>query len=143
MQWNDIQGDVWTIRTELKEKGNPGTLKLPKVALEILGALPRFVGNPYVFAGRKGAFALLDNGRYKRDFDAKCGVTGWRLHDLRRTARSLMSRAGVQSEHAERVLGHAIGGVEGIYNRHAYDVEKAAALDKLAALITEITSALK
>jgi len=140
MQWGDIQGDVWTIRTEPKEKGNPGTLKLPKAALEILGALPRFVGNPYVFAGRKGAFALLDNGRYKREFDTKCGVTGWRLHDLRRTARSLMSRAGVQSEHAERVLGHAIGGVEGIYNRHSYDAEKATALEKLAELIGRIVS---
>jgi hypothetical protein len=50
----------------------------------------------------------------------------------------LMSRAGVQSEHAERVLGHAIGGVEGIYNRHTYDVEKADALTKLAALIHQI-----
>ena len=51
---------------------------------------------------------------------------------------SLMSRAGVQSEHAERVLGHVIGGVEGIYNRHTYDVEKADALLKLAALIEQI-----
>lgn len=50
-----------------------------------------------------------------------------------------MSRAGVQSEHAERVLGHAIGGVEGIYDRHSYDAEKAAALQKLATLIEQIT----
>jgi hypothetical protein len=46
-----------------------------------------------------------------------------------------MSRAGVQSEHAERVLGHAIGGVEGTYNRHRYEEEKAVALVKLAALV--------
>jgi integrase len=140
MQWGDIHGDAWTIRTEAKEKGNPGKLRLPKGALEILSGLPRFAGNPYVFAGRKGAFALLDNGRYKREFDAKCGVTGWRLHDLRRTARSLMSRTGVPSEHAERVLGHAIGGVEGIYNRHSYEAEKAMALEKLAALIERIVN---
>jgi integrase len=138
MQWDDIQGDVWTIRTERGEKGNPGKLKLPKIALEILGALPRFVGNSYVFAGRNGSYAKLDAAIYKQNFDAKCGVTDWRLHDLRRTARSLMSRAGVQSEHAERVLGHAIRGVEGIYNRHAYDAEKAATLEKLAALIERI-----
>ncbi len=43
-------------------------------------------------------------------------VAPWTIHDLRRTARSLMSRAGVSSEHAERVLGHVIGGVEGVYN---------------------------
>lgn len=32
----------------------------------------------------------------------------WVLHDLRRTARLLMSRAGVLSDHAKRVLGHAL-----------------------------------
>jgi hypothetical protein len=49
-----------------------------------------------------------------------------------------MSRAGVLSEHAERVLGHAIGGVEGVYDRHAYADEKATALARLAALIASI-----
>jgi len=62
----------------------------------------------------------------------------WTLHDLRRTARSLMSRAGVSSEHAERVMGHAIGGVEGVYDRYRYADEKAEALQKLANLIDGI-----
>jgi integrase len=139
LRWDDVDGDVWTIRTAEREKGNPGKLKLPPIALDTIRAQPRFVGNPYVFAGQHGAAWHILSGGPKRDFDAKCGVTDWRLHDLRRTARSLMSRAGVQSEHAERVLGHAIGGVEGIYNRHNYDVEKADALTKLAALIHRIT----
>ena len=49
-----------------------------------------------------------------------------------------MSRAGVLSEHAERVMGHAIGGVEGVYDRHAYVDEKADALARLATLIDSI-----
>ena len=49
-----------------------------------------------------------------------------------------MSRAGVSSEHAERVIGHAIGGVEGVYDRHSYRDEKADALARLAALINSI-----
>jgi hypothetical protein len=36
------------------------------------------------------------------------------------------------------VLGHVIGGVEGVYDRHRYDSEKALALEKLAALIEHI-----
>ena len=60
------------------------------------------------------------------------------LHDLRRTARSLMARAGVSSEHAERVLGHALPGIEGVYNLHGYMDEKADALKRLAALIETI-----
>ena len=62
----------------------------------------------------------------------------WTIHDLRQTARSLLSRAGVSSEIAERVLGHAIPGIEGVYNRHAYTKEKAEALAKLAAVIEQI-----
>jgi hypothetical protein len=49
-----------------------------------------------------------------------------------------MSRAGVRPDISERVLGHAITGVEGIYDRHRYDAEKADALHKLAALVDSI-----
>ena len=59
----------------------------------------------------------------------------WRLHDLRRTARSLMSRAGVFSDIAEMVLGHKLTGVRGVYDRHSYASEKRNALEMLARLI--------
>jgi integrase len=60
------------------------------------------------------------------------------IHDLRRTARSLLSRTGVRPDIAERVLGHAIAGVEGVYDRHSYRDEKADALERLAGLIESI-----
>jgi integrase len=137
MRWSELDDGVWTIATAPREKGNPGSLQLPSQALTIIAALPRFVGNDYLFAGGHGKRAF-NFFREKVNFDEACGVADWRMHDLRRTARSLMSRAGVQSDHAERVLGHAIGGVEGIYNRHTYDAEKADALRKLAALVERI-----
>ena len=62
----------------------------------------------------------------------------WVLHDLRRTARSLMARAGVRPDIAERVIGHTIRGVEGIYDRHHYREEKTEALAPLAALVEGI-----
>jgi integrase len=62
----------------------------------------------------------------------------WVVHDLRRTARSLMSRAKVRRNHAERVLGHAIPGVEGIYDHYSYQTEKGKALAKLANLVAKI-----
>ena len=139
LRWDDIDSNgIWTIRAEEREKGHPGTLQLPRMALGIIQAQPPFIGNPYVFAGR-GVKPWLVTSKLKRQLDERSGVTGWRIHDLRRTARSLMSRAGVQSEYAERVLGHVIGGVEGIYDRHRYDAEKAAALQELAALMKQIT----
>ena len=48
----------------------------------------------------------------------------WVMHDLRCTARSLMARARVLPHICERVLGHAIAGVEGVYDRHTYELQK-------------------
>jgi hypothetical protein len=64
----------------------------------------------------------------------------WTLHDLRRTARSLMSRAGVRPDVSERVIGHAIPGVAGVYDRHSYAAEKRDALEKLAGLVERIVA---
>jgi integrase len=74
-------------------------------------------------------------------FTAKRGTfvaRPWVLHDLRRSARSLMSRAGVRPDIAERVLGHAMKEVEGTYDRHQYRDEKGHALKALAGLIESI-----
>jgi integrase len=142
MRWDDVSIDgVWTIQTEAREKGNAGELVLPEMALEIIKAQPRFASNPYVFPGsRDQHFKSWAHG--KRMLDAKITAAGffapWTLHDLRRTARSLMSRAGVRPDVAERVLGHVIAGVEGIYDRHSYREEKAHALKALAGLIENI-----
>ena len=62
----------------------------------------------------------------------------WRLHDLRRTARSLMSRANVSENISERVLNHAIPGIRGVYDRPPYLDEKRDALNALAQLILRI-----
>jgi len=76
---------------------------------------------------------LVAFSRIKKQLDAKCGITGrWTFHDLRRTARTLMSRGRVNTDHAERVLGHIIGGVRGIYDRHEFHTEKGHALEALA-----------
>jgi integrase len=138
IRWDDISGGCWTIRMQRREKGSAGSLELPRLALDVLAAQPRIKGNPFVFPGRDGtafnAFSLR-----KGELDEKLpGMPHWTLHDLRRTARSLMSRGGVRPDIAERVLGHAIPGVEGIYDRHHYSAEKAHALSTLARLIQDI-----
>ena len=65
-------------------------------------------------------------------------LPNWALHDLRRTAKTLMVRAGVRPDISERVLGHVIAGVEGTYDRHSYAEEKRDALEKLAAMVERI-----
>jgi integrase len=139
IRWKDVKADgTWSIPAEDREKGNAGDLVLPKAALDIVRAQTRLAENPHVLAGR-GKGPMNGFSKPKREFDSKLEKCGdWTVHDLRRTARSLMSRAGVRPEIAERVMGHAIAGVEGVYDRHSYRDEKADALRKLAALIDGI-----
>jgi integrase len=130
IRWDDLEGSLWTIPAEDREKGNAAQLELPPMAMEIITRQPRL--NGCVFAGRAG-------GHFKawkqRD---KIERNGWTVHDLRRTARSLMSRAKVLPHIAERVLGHSIKGVEGVYDQHDYSADKAHALKALASLIGSI-----
>jgi integrase len=140
MRWSDISADgTWTIPKADREKGNAGSLALPARALSIINAQPRFGSNPYVFSASRGDGPMYGFSHAKLAFDKACGVSGWTLHDLRRTSRSLLSRCGIAHETAERILGHVVGShVSQIYDRHPYDAEKAAALAKLAALIDVI-----
>jgi integrase len=139
MKWADIADGVWAIATADREKGNAGSLALPPQAQAIVKAQPRVGDNPFVFAGRGNG--CYDISQSKRPFDRKLpAMPHWTLHDLRRTARSLLSRADVRPDISERVLGHKIPGVEGIYDRHRYDAEKAAALAKLAVLVDSIVN---
>lgn len=162
MRWSDISDDgVWSIPSEDREKGNAGDLTLPPQALDVIRAQREVAaGSQYIFAGRRqGKIADIEPNRQeekmaakqattyapfngfsksKAALDQRTGIEGWVLHDLRRSARSLMSRAGVPSDIAERVLGHAIAGVEGVYNRYEYFQEKNEALAALGALVERI-----
>jgi integrase len=109
---------------------------LSEAAQAVLADLPRVRGGSLVFSydGRRP----VSPTRPKVVLDRACGVSGWTLHDLRRTARTLMSRAGVSVDIGERALGHVIGGVRGVYDKHTFHPEMQRAFAALAALIERI-----
>jgi integrase len=137
VQWPDIDSNgVWTVRTVQGEKGNIGMVKLPQQALDIIARQPRIKGKPKVFT-------ITHWSTGKRALDRELNFTKqWQLHDLRRTARTLLARkrVGVQPHIAEQVLGHAQGGIQGTYNVHEYFEEKSEALERLAAEIARIVT---
>ncbi|MFM9858190.1 tyrosine-type recombinase/integrase [Pseudoxanthobacter sp. M-2] len=137
LRWEDIADGVWTVPSEDREKGTGGALRLPPLALGVVEAQPRIGQNPYVFAGR-GPGHFNGVSKAKAAFDKAAGINDWSIHDLRRSARSLMARAGVRPDIAERVLGHVLQGVEGVYDRHHYQSEKADALARLSTLLESI-----
>ncbi len=157
MTRSEIDADgIWTIPAERYKTGRANVVPLPKHVQTILEDIDQidecdfyFTTNGKTsFSGFSKAKALLDEAvlaemkkaAQKRGDDPKnVTLPYWRLHDLRRTARTLMARAGVRPDICERVLGHVIAGVEGVYDRHDYIEQKQNALTSLAAMIDKIT----
>jgi len=148
MRRGEVSGDEWTIPQERYKTGLELVIPLSDAAQAVLAAMPKIGKSGLVFT-TDGKHPLSGFSKFKSTFDAKVlailrerdpGVTlpRWTLHDLRRTARSLMSRASVPADHAERCLGHVIGGVRGTYDRHLYLAEKRHAFAALAALVERI-----
>jgi integrase len=115
-KWDDIVDGEWRIASEAREKTNAGTLKLPQPVLDIINAQPRIAQNPYVFAGR-GHGQFNSFSQRTEELNAKLpDMPPWVLHDLRRTCRKLMSKAGVRPDVAELALGHSIKGIQATYD---------------------------
>src|SRR4029077_3859765 len=102
-------------------------------------------GYLFTINGRKPASYINPKKRFDAlmraelaKLDPSAELERWTIHDLRRTARTLLSRAGVSADIAERCLGHVIPGVRGIYDRHRYRDEMLHAFEALAAQIDRI-----
>lgn len=143
----EIEGDLWTIPGDRYKNKLDHVIPLSAQARALIGDKPEgFKGNSwFVFSSTGGKRPFSGFSKSKRDLDAAIAkarkaenrekMPRWTLHDLRRTARSLMSRAKVPADHAERALGHVIGGVRETYDRYEYMDEKRDAFEKLAGLV--------
>jgi integrase len=95
-------------------------IPLSPQAVALIEALPHN-SEQYVFSLDGGP--IINFVRLKERLDKLCGVAGWTLHDLRRTAASGMARLGVGLPVIEKVLNHVSGsfaGVTGIYQCHDF-----------------------
>jgi integrase len=120
MRWDDVVDGVWTIPTAPREKTNVRVVALPPMALKIIGAQPRIDENPHLFAAGVGTGPFNSFSQRKDELDvALPGMDPWVLHDLRRTCRKLMTRAGVRPDVAELALGHSIKGIQAVYDDRA------------------------
>jgi integrase len=128
-------GTVWTIPGGRYKSGKDTLLPLASTAQQIIAAQP--VLGDFVFTA-DGSHPLVGFDDRKKEFDKIAGVSNYVLHDLRRTARTLMSRAGISADIAEMALGHTLIGVRKTYDRFAYLDEKAHAFEALARTIENI-----
>lgn len=130
--WTEMSGALWIIPRERYKTKMDHAVPLSDAALTVSGGLEKL--SPLLFSATGNA---PDGWTLWQAIEKAGGPIGPGLswHSLRKTARTLMARVGVRSEHAERVLGHVQGAVERAYDKHTYLQEKRIAL---AALATEI-----
>jgi integrase len=142
----DIVNSMLVVPASRMKGKKEHSIPLTSAMHAIIDKLPKFKGGEYLFSSSGGRAPVGAFGRFKERLDARMSkdmpdaIKPWVLHDLRRTARSLMSRAGVASDIAEKCLAHLPGGVQGTYDRWSYLPERRAALEALATSIDGIVN---
>jgi integrase len=144
MEWSELDAkrSTWTIPQHRTGTKNRPThiVPLSEPARAIICGCPQLAR--LVFPGERPGKPLNGWSKSKARLDEASGVTVWRLHDLRRSIATGMQRLGVRLEVTEAVLNHVgtRAGIVGIYQRHDFAAEKAAALALWAQHVTEVVT---
>ncbi len=150
-RWSEIGGEVdaatLTVPAERMKGKKAHVVPLTPAVLALLGELPRYAGDGYVFSttgGRRPVSGFSRaQARMRRAVEklaAPAAVPHWEVHDLRRSARTGLSTVGITPFVAELVVAHTQSGVHGTYDLHRYDAEKRAALEKWEARLLAIVA---
>lgn len=160
MEWSEIDLDnaLWVVPGQRTKNGLEMEVPISSLAMEIIGNLPRFTSGNFVFSTTGGARPVSGFSKMKARIDALTletrqkeaerndgdpgavkSLKPWRLHDLRRTARTGLAELGVPEIVAEKVLNHSPRSVlVQTYNQYPYTTEKRDALERWAQKVREI-----
>jgi integrase len=133
LRWSELDRETGIMIIPGARTKNHRTLvlTLPPIAMAILHSIPTRAGRDFVFGHRGGAFSSWSYAMVSLSNSIAMQGTllpHWTLHDLRRSMRSGLGRLGVPPHIAERVINHAPGGVEAVYDKYKYQDEIKAAL---------------
>jgi integrase len=123
-RWEEfnLQDNEWEIPAERAKNGKPHVVYLSTQAIELLDKLKALsAGSALVLPGRLSltkpyAGTALNKAMESPPF----GIPQFTIHDLRRTASTLLHEKGYPSDVIEKALNHTIGGVRGVYNKAEY-----------------------
>lgn len=103
LRWDEIYDGAFTIPAERHKAKMQHTLPILPVVADLIGPRPDYKRAEFVFSTRKGTTQFSGFSKTKAALDKRINalrkdaglkpISSWRIHDLRRTARSLMSRA--------------------------------------------------
>jgi integrase len=125
-RWEEIDTDnaEWHVPAANMKTGKPHIVYLSAQSLELFEELRRLAsGSEWVLPGRgtlKKPFAHDALNKTLQNVLEGTGIERFTIHDLRRTASTLLHEAGFNSDVIEKALAHEQKGVRGIYNRAQY-----------------------
>jgi integrase len=138
MRWSELDLDkaIWTIPAERMKSDAPHVVPLVVETVALLRAVPRFAGE-YVFTARDGRRPVRGFQKAKEKLDRLMSESGaevrdWRLHDLRRTARTHFSAIPSTDLVRELAISHTKPGLHKVYDQHAYLDERRDLLQRWA-----------
>ncbi len=133
-EWNefDLEAGTWTIPASRAKNGQKHIVHLGDEALALLAGIPRLESSPYLFT-TTGTTPVSGFSKAKVALDQACGVTDWRIHDLRRTFATVTTgNLGIAPHVIDKVLNHVNGAVKGVaavYQRAQYMDERRATME--------------
>lgn len=134
----DLSAGWWTIPALRSKNGFTHRVPLSGTTLAIFRKLRlQSGGSRWVFPSPKGEYPIRERKRRLREIKQGAGFD-FRPHDLRRTAASHMTGNGIQRLIVSKILNHVETGVTAVYDRHSYDNEKRAALEKWADQVEQL-----
>jgi integrase len=126
LAWSEIDLDKLLISIPAgRMKGSRDhDIPIAPMALTLLRSLPRFTRGDYAFTCTSGVTAFQGFRKPKLRLDSLSGVTGWVLHDLRRSMRSNLSARAIEDRVREAMIAHAQPGLHAVYDKWKYVDEK-------------------
>ena len=144
--WDEVNfgSATWMIPKERMKAGRPHNVYLSQQALDILVAFKTCFGaSSYLHPGRYETKAPISSATLNRVIDATVGLLRdqgipfdpFTVHDLRRTASTLLHEAGFNSDWIEKCLAHEQRGVRAVYNKAEYAEQRRSMLQSWADLL--------
>ncbi len=120
----DFEQAEWHIPAEHSKTGKPHIVFLSRQAIGLFKELHALAGgSDFVMPGRgtlTKPFAHNSINTALKIALAGQAIPAFTVHDLRRSASTLLHENGWPSDAVEKALNHTIGGVRGVYNRAEY-----------------------
>jgi integrase len=143
-QWQDVDLEVgeWQIPIEHSKTGRPHIVYLSKQAVNLFQELKSLAGDSaWVMPGRSSlAKPFAHNAMNQAMASITFDLAPFTIHDLRRTASTLLHENGFPADVIEKALNHTIGGVRGVYNRAEYAEQRRKMLQFWGDYIEELAS---